>query len=80
MKSQLCQDEGCPQQPFKHVCINDVVAIDSYEPDYESKCCNCDQSPAVTGVKNGKVVYHSDMCGPCTFGEAACLDPKEWNK
>lgn len=48
-------------------------------PDYENKCENCGQSPVVTGTdENGKVVYRSKMCGPCTFGEAAALDPDNW--
>jgi len=32
-------------------------------------CVVCEQSP---------VLNLTDMCGPCTFGEAACLDPNEW--
>ena len=55
------------------------MEIDKYEPDYASKCENCDQSPTVTGVKNDKVVYDSGMCGPCTFGTAEALDPDWWN-
>lgn len=37
--------------------------------DYESQCENCGQSP---------VVSLTGLCGPCTFGEAACIDPAEW--
>jgi hypothetical protein len=59
---------------------NDVVTIDRFEPNYEGKCCNCGQSPTVNGVKGGEVVYEGEMCGPCTWGEAAMLDPDEWNK
>lgn len=55
----------------------DVIEIDSYQPDYENKCENCGQSPIVIGVKDGDIVYTSGMCGPCTFGEAACLNPEE---
>jgi hypothetical protein len=58
----------------------ETVTIDSYEPDYKQHCIVCGQSPTVTAVKDGEVVYESEMCGPCTFGEAACLDPKEWNE
>lgn len=56
----------------------DFINIDSYQPDYKSKCCNCGQTPCVTGVKDGKTIYESEMCGPCTFGEAECVDPANW--
>lgn len=55
-----------------------IIECDSYEPDYEAKCDVCEQSPCVTVVKNGKVIAHIGLCGVCCFGEAACLDPKEW--
>ena len=53
--------------------------IDRYEPDWETSCEVCGQTPTVTGVRDGKIVLHVAMCGPCTWGEAACLDPEEWN-
>lgn len=37
--------------------------------DYSRKCEVCEQTP---------VVSETGLCGPCTFGEAACLDPAEW--
>jgi hypothetical protein len=55
------------------------IELDSYQPNYTSRCENCEQSPTVTGVKAGKTVYESGMCGPCTFGTAAALDPAWWN-
>lgn len=67
-------------QPDHAVHVADVIEIDRYKPDYKHACENCGQSPVVTGVKDGKVVYQGSMCGPCTWGEAACLDPEEWNK
>ncbi len=52
---------------------------EKFVPDYQSKCDNCDQSPCVTIVdKDGKLIQHFEMCGPCTFGEAKCIDPDEW--
>lgn len=33
-----------------------------FKPDWNGKCINCDASP---------IVPLTDMCGPCTFGEAA---------
>lgn len=52
---------------------------DHYVPDYKQKCQNCGQTPVVT-IQNseGKVINDFNMCGPCTFGEAACIDPGEW--
>ena len=58
---------------------SDVLEMDGYKPDYESKCENCDQSPCVTAVLDGKEVHHFGMCGPCTFGTAQALDPDWWN-
>lgn len=58
----------------------EVVQVDKYEPDYSRKCCNCGQKPVVTAVKDGKVVYKGDMCGPCTWGESAMINPENWNK
>jgi hypothetical protein len=50
----------------------------TYVPDYKTKCQNCDQVPTVQVFINGKLDNHFEMCGPCTFGEAACIDPEEW--
>lgn len=58
--------------------LDEVMKVDSFEPDYESKCLNCGQTPTVLGFKNGKVVYASGMCGICTWGENACPDPDNW--
>jgi len=58
--------------------------IDRYDPDYTKLCCNCGNTPVVTGVMKKAneyvTVYNSEMCGPCTFGSASCIDPEEWNK
>jgi hypothetical protein len=56
----------------------DAVTIDSFEPDYCARCEVCDESPCVTGVKAGRVVYQSGMCGPCTFGTADAINPANW--
>lgn len=79
MKTPLCIDEGCPQSE-PHVCANDIVIVDGYYPNYDGQCENCGQSPTVSATKDGKTVYQGTLCGPCTFGEAACIDPEEWNK
>jgi hypothetical protein len=54
------------------------VQIDSYEPNYGRQCEVCGESPTVTGVFQGRVVYDGSMCGVCTWGEAACRDPANW--
>jgi hypothetical protein len=59
--------------------MTEVMQIDSFKPDYRRKCVNCEQTPTVTGVKDGKVIYRSEMCGPCTWGEAETLDPSTWD-
>lgn len=57
---------------------DDVVMLDAFEPDYGATCDVCGQSPCVTGIRDGRAVYHSGMCGPCTFGTADALDPANW--
>ena len=60
--------------------MTEEFIIDSYEPDYTEKCDNCGNIPVVIAMLEGKEVHNFHMCGPCTFGEAKCLDPEEWNK
>lgn len=60
----------------------DTVAV-RYEPDWDHACENCGETPVVTGVAvegpdKGKVVLATGMCGVCTWGEAAALDPANW--
>lgn len=51
-----------------------------YVPDYDTPCDICGAVPTVTIVdSNGEQKTHYEMCGPCTFGDAAMLDPQEWN-
>ncbi|MBC8638288.1 hypothetical protein IAG25_15820 [Caballeronia sp. EK] len=52
--------------------------VDAWVPDYDHTCENCGETPVVTGVHRGVVVVATGMCGICTWGEAACLDPAEW--
>jgi len=61
---------------------DDAVAV-RYEPDWDHACVNCGEVPVVTGVAvegpdKGKVVLATDMCGVCTWGESAALDPANW--
>ena len=57
----------------------DAIVVDSYEPDYDSNCEACGDSPTVTVVKDGKTIASIGLCGPCTWGEAGMLDPDKWN-
>lgn len=56
-----------------------IERIDSYEPDWKTPCEVCGQLPSVTAVRNGKVVMHIGMCGPCAWGEKRTIDPSTWN-
>jgi len=55
-----------------------AIIVDAWVPDYGRECENCGQTPCVNGVRDGKVVYAGSMCGVCTWGEAACIDPVNW--
>lgn len=61
------------------------ILFDHYEPDYAQTCECCGQSPVVTAVDinettgESKVVYDNGMCGVCTWGTSAALDPDWWN-
>ena len=56
------------------------VEVDSFEPDYENECCNCGTTPIVNVMKDKEVIFSTDMCGPCTWGEARTIDPSTWNE
>lgn len=64
--------------------IDGAIMVDSYEPDYEGECESCGVSateqPLVTVVRHGRQIAHLGMCGPCTWGGAAMLNPREWNE
>lgn len=57
-----------------------VIEIDKYVPNHQGQCTCCGQSPTVTAEKGGKIVYDSELCGACNFGEAECADPAAWNE
>ena len=59
--------------------MTNKIQVDSYEPDYNSQCDCCGQTPCVTAVKDGEVIHETKMCGVCTFGTAAALNPDWWN-
>lgn len=55
-----------------------TMTVDEWVPNYGRQCEVCGETPCVTGVRGGTVVYDGSMCGVCTWGEAACLDPANW--
>lgn len=57
----------------------DIIRIDSYEPNADRKCENCGRSPTVTAVTNGRKIVDFDLCGPCWFEDEKAIDPKTWN-
>lgn len=56
----------------------EVLEVDRWVPNYRTPCQNCGCLPTVTAEKNGEVVYDSQMCGPCTWGESETIDPENW--
>lgn len=56
-----------------------IIVIDRYEPDYDNDCSVCGATPVVTIINNNKIIWSSDMCGPCTWGESETIDPDTWN-
>lgn len=49
-----------------------------FRPNYDIGCLNCEQIPTVDVYVRGKLERHTEMCGPCTWGEADTLDPENW--
>jgi hypothetical protein len=47
-------------------------------PNYEIKCDVCEQTPTVDVESSDGKIIHTELCGPCCFGEASAIDPKEW--
>jgi hypothetical protein len=58
----------------------DTEIIDAYVANFEIECEVCGQTPTVECEKDGKIVHQVGMCGPCTWGEAAMLEPDKWNE
>ncbi|EQB7928917.1 hypothetical protein ACYUFO_002210 [Vibrio parahaemolyticus] len=51
-----------------------------FTPDFDCECGNCSQIPTVKlEDKDGNVLTHFEMCGPCMFGESKMIDPDKWN-
>lgn len=65
---------------FEHVPATDpqTMTMDEWVPDYGRQCELCGETPCVTGVAGGRVVYEGSLCGAHTWGEARLLDPANW--
>lgn len=58
--------------------MSEIIEVEDWRPDYTRKCEVCGAGHVVTGWKGGKEVYSGDMCGVCSWGEAAMRDPANW--
>jgi hypothetical protein len=58
--------------------VPDAVLIDWWVPDDGRQCEACGQSPCVSGMTDGVVVYEGALCGVCTWCEPRCADPANW--
>jgi len=52
----------------------------STKPNYKKKCMVCGQKPTVDVYTpdGSKKLDSTELCGPCCFGEADCVDPNNW--
>jgi hypothetical protein len=57
---------------------DDHTLVDAWVPDYGRSCENCGETPVVTGMAEGRVVYHGSQCGVCTWGDSQARDPANW--
>lgn len=49
-----------------------------FSPNLKRLCQNCGQLPTVDIYVGKELQNHTDLCGVCTWGEAACIDPENW--
>ncbi|MEX3818795.1 hypothetical protein [Paraburkholderia sp. BR14312] len=54
------------------------IVVDAWVPDYGRQCEVCGQTPCVTGLVDGQVVYEGSMCGACMWDDDAYADPVNW--
>lgn len=59
---------------------DNIVEVDEFRPNYQVRCMNCNATPTVEAIKRRRVIYKSELCGPCLWGEARTIDPKTWNE
>ena len=49
-----------------------------FKPNYDVACTVCGQLPTIDIFVENKLMQHTEMCGPCTWGEADTPDPENW--
>jgi formate dehydrogenase maturation protein FdhE len=51
-----------------------------FVPNHQIKCVNCDATPTVDiyDADTKELAFHSELCGPCTFGEADTDWESKW--
>ena len=59
--------------------MGDVQRVDTWQPDYERGCDVCGLKPVVRGLRDGRAVTTSNLCGHCHFGDSEMVDPSLWN-
>lgn len=50
----------------------------NFVPNYDRPCMNCCNTPTVDIFVGGKLETRTELCGPCTWGEADTIDPENW--
>ena len=49
-----------------------------FVPNNELPCMVCGQTPTVDIYVDGKREVPTELCGPCTWGEADTINPENW--
>lgn len=52
--------------------------VSAFTPNHDIPCIVCGQKPTVDSVNLDGSIDHTELCGPCCFGEADCIDPENW--
>ncbi len=56
-----------------------VQQVDEFVPNYERTCVVCGTGHVVSAVRNQVVMFTSELCGVCTWGDADMINPDNWN-
>ena len=49
-----------------------------FKPNHKAPCMVCGSKPTIDIFVGGKLERRTEMCGPCTWGEADTIDPENW--
>ncbi len=47
-------------------------------PNYKLACFHCGALPTVDVVSTLEPTHHTELCGPCCWGEADTATPENW--